>query len=132
MLWGCALKIRRYLVPWGFDSPSRHQLKTRAGHGFYCNLLLAAAPSQPPLQAPCLLMGCAACACSISTAACCWSVRLTMAYLRNMAAVRHAPICIITLSGTPLRATGTRVRPLVMTSGAGERLRVSRGRTVHG
>ena len=25
---GEGLKIRRYLVPWGFDSPSRHQLNS--------------------------------------------------------------------------------------------------------
>ncbi len=34
------LKIRRYLVPWGFDSPSRHQLALRSAQDFASRLPL--------------------------------------------------------------------------------------------
>ncbi len=37
------LKIRRYLVPWGFDSPSRHQLKSSSAS----NLQIAAETAAP-------------------------------------------------------------------------------------
>jgi hypothetical protein len=42
---GLGLKIRRYLVPWGFDSPSRHQRQLLRS-GFRLR-----APASPPRHA---------------------------------------------------------------------------------